>query len=290
MIHQFRPYMTTNKINEFRTDLAEIAAAKDETHVLVDRRAAQYPAAAQFDEQYPAIDADMTSMLATMQRNIGHYRGVAALPPFWLFPWFFVAPGLMVAGVALWALRRERTAGGARTPLRLLAVLGLAIVAAPAVFQMFTRAPGGAHMIDDFKPIMTPRKVGTVQGYFLVIGAGEGQLRNEVVPQARQAATAAHQPPPAVANLTRFSRDWPGISAAMAPMIGTMADNIGNFHAVTSLPPFWLFPWFFVIPGLLIALLAWGAMSSRGAATSGVGGGTLRAAPGQSPDVERTPA
>jgi hypothetical protein len=41
----------------------------------------------------------------------------------------------------------------------------------------------------------------------------------------------------------------------MAPMIGAMADNVGNFDAVAALPPFWLFPWFFVIPGVAVAAL-----------------------------------
>ena len=36
-------------------------------------------------------------------------------------------------------------------------------------------------------------------------------------------------------------------------MIGTMSDNVGNFDAVVALPPFWLFPWFFVLPGALVA-------------------------------------
>jgi len=31
---------------------------------------------------------------------VGNYQAVAALPPFPLFPWFFVAPGLLVIGSA----------------------------------------------------------------------------------------------------------------------------------------------------------------------------------------------
>jgi hypothetical protein len=39
-------------------------------------------------------------------------------------------------------------------------------------------------------------------------------------------------------------------------MIGTMADNVDNFADVDALPAFPLFPWFFVIPGVMIAGLA----------------------------------
>jgi hypothetical protein len=35
-----------------------------------------------------------------------------------------------------------------------------------------------------------------------------------------------------------------------------MSDNVENYQAVAALPPFPLFPWFFVIPGLLVIGLA----------------------------------
>ncbi len=46
-------------------------------------------------------------MIATMRDNIENFEAVAALPPFPLFPWFFVAPGVIVAGMAAVALRRS---------------------------------------------------------------------------------------------------------------------------------------------------------------------------------------
>ena len=120
--------------------------------------------------------------------------------------------------------------------------MGVGLLLAPAVFQMFTRAPGGAVMIDDFRPFMTTAKVTRIQGYFLTIGGGEAQLRREIRPKAPG-------PMPAVETL---NRQWPAISADMAPMIGAMSDNVDNFAAVKALPPFGLFPWFFVSPGLLL--------------------------------------
>jgi hypothetical protein len=38
-----------------------------------------------------------------------------------------------------------------------------------------------------------------------------------------------------------------------------MSDNVANYGAIASLPPFPLFPWFFVLPGLIVAVLAVGA-------------------------------
>jgi hypothetical protein len=56
--------------------------------------------------------------------------------------------------------------------------------------------------------------------------------------------------------IAKFNREWPRISNQMAPMVGAMSDNIDNFRAVDALPPFPLFPWFFVAPGLLLAVLS----------------------------------
>ena len=33
-----------------------------------------------------------------VQGNLGNYQAVAALPSFTLFPWFFVIPGVLIAG------------------------------------------------------------------------------------------------------------------------------------------------------------------------------------------------
>jgi hypothetical protein len=257
MIDGFKPYMTNARIERFKADLVTI----DHAHAEAVQLRAQFPESSAahsaglnaFIDQWPAIDADMTSMLATMQKNIGHYDGVAALPPFVLFPWFFVAPGVIIAGLAVRSLVADRSGRTVRGRWVPLLVVALGVVAAPAIFQMFTRAPGGSKMIDDFKPFMTRAKVTQIQGYFLTIGSGEGDLRRIVVPELTGDGRVRAD---AVPGITTLNERWPEISGGMAPMIGAMSDNVGNFDAVVALPPFWLFPWFFVFPGLLVAAFA----------------------------------
>lgn len=258
MIVDFEPYMTSQKLADFDAELAVIDAAHEEAAEALDGLSAAqlsaYPSAVAFVEQWPAINDDMQSMLATMDDNIGNYRGVAALPPFALFPWFFVVPGLLVAGVAGWTLLADRGRPPARGRRLALGGLGLGLMAAPLVFGMFTRAPGGATMIDGFKPFMTEDKVVEIQGYFLTIGAGEGQLRRAVIPDLAAASQApADEVLPAVRELNDA---WPAISGDLAPMVGTMADNVERFAGIAALPPFGLFPWFFVIPGLATVVLS----------------------------------
>ncbi|MBW3536551.1 MAG: hypothetical protein KY395_02105 [Actinobacteria bacterium] len=253
MIDEFAPYMRGGTLRSFDADLAVIDAAYKETKALPPEGSAS--SLATFEQQWPRIHDEMATMLSTIEANVGRFNGLRALPPFWAFPWFFVLPGLMIAGIGLWT---GRSVGSQRERSRwALVVVAVSVIAAPAVFQMFGRAPAGAAMIDDFRPLMTEANIAQIQGDFLVIASAEGQLRTDVL--ARSAPDSLVQLP----ATRKFVTEWPRIAAEMAPMIGAMADNLDNFAAVDALPAFWLFPWFFVFPGLLVAALGLAARPSR---------------------------
>ncbi len=264
MINEFRPYMTEQKITGFQGDLEQIDAAVTEARRTLEPRIAsdprtldtKYGSYVAFRDQWPGINDDMSDMLTTMHGDLDNFAAVDALPPFPLFPWFFVIPGVLVAGASAGALVRRRHNRSTSAFTVTLVVLGVGLVAAPAVFQMFSRAPKGGDMINDFRPLMTTAKVERIQGYFLVIGAGEGTLRNEMLPALD--GTADEFP-----ELQAFSEKWPAISNEMAPMIGAMSDNLDNYAAVHALPPFPLFPWFFVTPGVLLVGFAWAGRTPR---------------------------
>jgi hypothetical protein len=260
MIDDFRPYMTVEQIELFEGYMAEIGDAVAETDGdlrsdlvaggAVDDATFEtdFALVANLVDEWPTIDEDMTDMLVTMDENRGNYAAVDALPSFDLFPWFFVIPGLFVVATAAVMLVRDRKGRSVGVGRWILVVLGVAITLAPAMFQMFSRAPQGGDMINDFRSLMTSERVMNVQGYFVTLGTGEGELRTAVVPLSDDPADY-----PAV---ERFNEDWPTITGDFAPMIGTMSDNVDNFADVDALPAFPLFPWFFVIPGVMIAGLA----------------------------------
>jgi hypothetical protein len=56
-------------------------------------------------------------------------------------------------------------------------------------------------------------------------------------------------------NVDIFSQVPAGL-AHYKPLVTTMQANVDNFKQVNSLPDFRLFTWFFVVPGLLLLLLA----------------------------------
>lgn len=264
MIDEFRPYMTDARITKFdgfmdlinraeqsyKADLRPVVAA-------APKNAAQQGAFASVDdwaqkwEGDRGIHQDMTGILADVRRNLDNYRAVDNLPPFKLFPFFFLLPGLIIAFLARSALRRMRRGAGTGGAGKALVVMGVGLIAAPFIFQMMggeNRAFQGNDMIEDFKPIMTGQRVTTVQNYFPVIALGEGQIRNQLVPLATAQPSGAEYP-----VIHEFSQQWPTISREFAQFLGVMSDNLDNFGAVKALPPFALFPFFFILPGFLVA-------------------------------------
>ncbi len=275
MIDGFEPYMTIEEVEKFRGYLEEIDAANSESteslhNALVESGAVEasqydvvFASVVNLNEQWPTVDADMTDLIDRMEANLDNYAAVASLPPFPMFPWFFVVPGALVALTAGIALYQRRTPSNrARPALWVLFGLGIAVVAAPVAFQMFDRAPKGADMIDDFRSMMTRERVQSVQGYFVTLGAAEGQLRANALPLLVEAGGDVSAYP----SIARWSEDWPTILTDFNPMVATMSDNVDNYEAVDALPSFDLFPWFFVVPGALVAILAVVAMRSRRAA------------------------
>ncbi len=269
MLDDFRPYMNDRTITDFRGYITSIRAAEEESRAEVlpvaEEAGVEVPAQVErWHEQWSAIDTEMSDMLDDIDDSLGEYRAVDALPPFALFPYFFLLPGLIGAGLAVWALRTHRP----HRALAVTAALGVGLIAAPAVFQMFTRAPEGKEMIDTFRPLMTQEKVTRIQGHFITIGAAEGRLRNRVLPDLEEAAAGADGVDiPELEQIDGFVGVWPTMSNDMAPMIGAMADNLTAFEGIDALPPFSLFPWFFVLPGVLVIGLAVFARSTTDLAT-----------------------
>jgi hypothetical protein len=267
MIDDFGPYMTTEQVELFRGYLVTVDEANAESlelqadlvsaGVITEADDTTLIAVTQLNDSWAGINGDMTDLIDRMENNIDNYEAVAALPKFDLFPWFFLLPGVIITALSASILWARRSGDRARRRVQALLVVGIAVLLAPAVFQMFTRAPQGRDMIDDFRPMMTRERVQNVQGYFVTMGAAEGQLRTKGAELAVEANTGADE----LTKITEFSAQWPTIVVDFNPMVATMSDNVDNFEAVDALPPFHLFPWFFVLPGALVAGLA--ALSLR---------------------------
>jgi hypothetical protein len=275
MLKQFKPFMTTARLDGFQVDIKVINAGVHQAETSVASFLTGAPAAASgadgpfatayptfegFAQQWSTIDSHITDLLDKVQGNLGNYQAVAALPSFTLFPWFFVVPGVLVLVLLGVLLLR----GGTWKVIRWVLVgLGVGLALAPVVFQMFQRAPKGGRMMSAFRTIETTSNVERIQGYFGSMAVGQGAIRLELIPALTQKGLTAAQIDtefPAVATL---DRQWVHILNDMTPMIGAMSDNVANYQAIAALPPFPLFPYFFVLPGLIVAGIAFAAGPRR---------------------------
>jgi hypothetical protein len=254
MLAEFKPLMTSQRLDGFQSYMKQIDSATHE--IDAQHPKANGPSYAEFNRQWPQIDKTMTTLLDKVQGNLGNYQDMAAMPSFRLFPWFFVIPGVLALVFALLAL----TGGLSLLVSRVaLGVVGLALVAMPFAFQLFTRAPHGAQMMSTFKNIETTQNVGRIQNYFSTMAVGQGAIRNQIVPALHHGGLSAQQIATKYPATTALDGNWIHILNDMTPMIAAMSDSVPRYDAIRSLPSFTLFPWFFLAPGLLIAGAAVGA-------------------------------
>jgi hypothetical protein len=268
MISAFEPYMQANRVESFRGDLHDISAYAAELDKQVP--AALYPEAptpaaqrqkmlennaqvAIFSQQWKDVDKTFNTLIGKIEANEDNYQAVSSLPSFNLFPWFFLIPGGLLAFLAVAGLLFGRVAW---LPLRRAALaIGVGLMIAPIVFQMYTRAPQGADMVKDFKSIENRANVQQVQGHFATITIGHGAIDGELLPKLRAKGLTAKEIAGRLPGTTELNNRWTKILNNMTPMIGVMNDNVGNYQAIAALPPFTSFIWLFFIPGLLIVTL-----------------------------------
>lgn len=258
--------------------------------------------------ELPTLGPPFSTLLSLLYKDQPYFSGMVGLPNFALFPWFFVLPGLLVAAGAVAFLRRDGrpdaqgTPTGARKPAILVGVVGVMLAAAPMLpmppgfHSIRTVGPHGATVLADFagplgsgspQPVMSMRTVHQFDQYVSEMNAASAQI----VPAVRDSARVfAHVQISSTAARSFLASD-PNLLLAntlatgFAPMyrqfhnmLATMALDMGDYQAVRALPSFKLFPYFFLIPGLLLILAAFAGML-RGKPVLRSSG-----APGGSPD------
>jgi hypothetical protein len=152
-----------------------------------------------------------------------------------------------------------------RGALVALLVLGIGLALAPVGFRMFERGPKGAQMMDEFAPFMTDARLSGFQRHIRDIDAAVHQANGRVVVALEGHGAAAHERfDRRFAGFAQFRGDWPPINADMSALMTKIKANAGNYRAMVALPDFRLFPWFFVVPGAIVGLLALAGLLAPG--------------------------
>ena len=266
MIAAFEPYMKPARLAAYKTDVRQLdegftqaasggpglLSPHASAAVARERLQSNAPGLVQFQGQWPQVKGTLDRLLATISANRSNYDAVAALPRFTLFPWFFIIPGALLIALAAGALVAPGAWRGLRWAIMAVAI-GLLI--APLAFQMWSRAPQGARMVSAFSTVETRGLVVKIQNDFATITTGEGALSGELLPALEARGLSGTQIDRALPAVATLEDRWIGILANLTPLIGVMSDNVTNYQAVVALPSFNVFPWLFLISGLLVLLL-----------------------------------
>ena len=110
-------------------------------------------------------------------------------------------------------------------------------------------------MVRSFAAIETRSLVTKIQNDFGTITTGEGALGGELVPALEERGISTARIDAAMPAVARLEGRWIQILQQLTPLIGVMSDNVANYQAVAALPAFAVFPWLFVIPGLLVVVI-----------------------------------
>ena len=134
----------------------------------------------------------------------------------------------------------------------------------PLAFSMFDRTPKGAVMIAGFRRYMTTARLSGYQSELREINAGVHQTDTSVAAYLGGGSPDRFAFQTDYPNFTSFDQQWPAIDSKMTGLMNQVQANLGNYLA------FPLFPWFFVLPGVLVIGLALaGGMTPQRAELSG---------------------
>ncbi|MCL5734566.1 MAG: hypothetical protein M1274_03095 [Actinobacteria bacterium] len=124
-------------------------------------------------------------------------------------------------------------------------VIGIALIVIPFAMSMPGKTNAAQSMLDDFRPIMKAASVAKTVDYYY-----DTFVKLGPVTEARQ---ALEDRVPQLIPI--FAKVVPAV-IHFKPVVDAMQANVTNFQELDSLPSFSLLTWFFVIPGIMLVLLA----------------------------------
>jgi hypothetical protein len=146
----------------------------------------------------------------------------------------------------------------ARKMLWPVLAIGVLLIVLPFAFQLPTRSAAGERMLSDFQPLMGAAHVQKTADYYNKVFVPLGTLSTQLTGAASDPQMQQQLKPlmPMLQPAMPIFKQVPAGLAWYKPLVTTMQGNVDDFKSVNALPSFRLFTWFFVIPGVLLVLLA----------------------------------
>ena len=158
-----------------------------------------------------------------------------------------------------------------RAVLWAVLAIGLALVIAPLAMSLPSKAGAGENMMGDFQPIMRADQVELTAHYYnnvftplgkivpLMTAQNLARIQNDVSGLKGASPQAQADLGGMVAAMRQYESVFSQVPAGLkhyGPLVTAMQGNVSDYKKVNSLPSFRLFTWFFMVPGVLLVLLA----------------------------------
>jgi hypothetical protein len=137
-------------------------------------------------------------------------------------------------------------------------VVGLALVIAPFAIGLPGKSAAGQRMLNGFHPLMQRPAVQKTASYYDNVFTPLGKVSTEFTAAASNPQMQKQLTPlmPMLQPVMPIFKQVPAGLRWYQPLVRTMQGNVTNYQQVNSLPDFRLFTVFFVVPGVLLVVLA----------------------------------
>ena len=137
-------------------------------------------------------------------------------------------------------------------------VIGLALVIAPFALGLPGKAAAGQRMLNGFHPLMQRPAVQKTASYYDNVFTPLGKVSTQFTAAASNPQMQKQLAPlmPMLQPVLPIFKQVPAGLRWYQPLVRTMQGNVTNYQQVNSLPDFRLFTFFFVVPGVLLVMLA----------------------------------
>jgi hypothetical protein len=136
--------------------------------------------------------------------------------------------------------------------------IGVLLIVLPFAFQLPSRTAAGDRMMKDFQPLMSASHVRQTADYYNNVFVPLGTVATRFTGAASNPQMQKQLTPlmPMLQPVIPVFRQVPAGLAWYKPLVTTMQGNVNDFKSVNALPAFRLFTLFFVVPGVLLVLIA----------------------------------
>jgi hypothetical protein len=214
----------------------------------------EMPGIASFDTQAPGVVALVGPVIGQMQAARSDYARASDIPTSWLplssAPWLFLGIGTLLIAVGAFALARPTRLASAA----LLAV-GLGIVVAPLVIGIPGKVDAAVRVTKlgrvGLAPATGQKAVGATKLFDGMADDVTGKLEPAFA-RALPGVEFGKEFP----TLSRFTAEWHRSTSAKSHALSDSQVALASTFANADKIPLRPIPWLFIVPGLLLALLA----------------------------------